>query len=131
MNIFGIILSGTDLWLLAGVGLCLAWLVPHRLSLARGRRANFIKASAAFRAVFTEFLSNISNEQVTRQVQAHVLAANPKHVLAAEEFQLHLNRWDSARFAKAWQQYEATCHHHPYSREKIAESVHVLLRLAV
>lgn len=57
MNIFGIILSGTDLWLLTVAGGCLAWFVPHLLVIAREKRTRSRVAADNLRGVFNEALA--------------------------------------------------------------------------
>ncbi len=50
MNLFGILLSNTDLWLLAIAGACLAWLIPHRLAYWRECEARRVAACAKFQS---------------------------------------------------------------------------------
>ena len=110
MNIFGIILDATSLWLLAAVGACLAWFVPHRLSLSRERRSSFRLASGRFRSAVLTALSGLypipsdwpSNGTAIRDVLREKF---PAIQAAAAEFRPHvplLKRW---LFDTAWRLY--------------------------
>ena len=59
MNVFGIILDSTGLWLLAAAGTCLAWLITHRLAISRERRSAFRAASIKFRSTVLTTLTGL------------------------------------------------------------------------
>ena len=59
MNIFGIILNTTDLWLLAATGACLAWFIPHRLAIGRENSNRHNDAAEKFHSTVITTLSGL------------------------------------------------------------------------
>ena len=97
MNLFGVELSGTDSWLLAAVAACLAWLVPHRLTIAREDRSRILSARNAFCAVFAADLSALRHLRVTEpgQVFGILSATYPQDEAAYIEY-IRLLSWLNA-----------------------------------
>ena len=88
MNLFGIILNSTDLGLLAIAGACLAWFVPHRLSVSRERRARCVAACANFRAAFNADISEISSPARLPDIYVYLAKGSPRMTLLFESFPL-------------------------------------------
>ena len=59
MNLFGIEIGVTHLWLLSVAGVCVAWLVVHRLAVGRERASRQAAACAAFRSALLTALGSI------------------------------------------------------------------------
>lgn len=110
MNLFGVDLSSSDLWLLGAAGACIAWLVPHRLSLARERRARRLSAASVFRfAVITE-LKGLYPSPVQWPADAiriiDVLEGKFSALESAVvEFRCHLPFWSRWLFDRTWRIY--------------------------
>lgn len=110
MNIFGIVLSKIDLWLLAIIGACLTSLIPHRLSFWRERRARLAATSIVFRATI--------DPSVFAGLRGHplhgaLIQVFPKHLAAAHEFRRYLGPIDRWRFRKAWRAYHGGSEDYP------------------
>jgi hypothetical protein len=107
MNVFGITLDGTDLWLLAIAGACLAWFIPHRLSISRERQSSFRAASVKFRSTVLGTLSGLYPIPVhwpsDGNAVDHILrAAFPALQTAVTEFKDSLPRRHRRAFDQAW-----------------------------
>jgi hypothetical protein len=98
MNLFGIDLSGRDLWLLTIAGCGLAWLIHHWLAIARDRRAREMDARAVFRKAFMGVLSALRELQVNEPGQIYPILRGCYHEHEAAYFAL---RGDLGLFAKA------------------------------
>jgi hypothetical protein len=104
MDVFGVALSGRDLWLLGGVGLLLAWLVPHRLSLTRDQLARRLAACTAIVDAFRPELLAI--QQTDQDIGRFILtdAAFKKHSTAIITHRRHLSWMQRIRLYYAWKQ---------------------------
>jgi hypothetical protein len=123
MNIFGIILNNADLWLLAIAGACLAWLVPHRLSVWRERNNRRVIASAAFRAAIEKELGPMLTKFPTDspEIDGRLKHAFPALESAVREFRRHVPLLQRRGFNRVWLIYhcaypdnwkEGECYHH-------------------
>ncbi len=116
MNVFGVTLSRTDLWLLGGVGLCLAWLVPQWLAVAKEKQTVSRAAAAKLRGAFSPALARLENARLhdsTHDVpDVDGLLQNQFEALAAavEEFRPHVHFFYLRGYKKAWQQYCEIAH---------------------
>ena len=105
MNLFGIILNSTDLGLLAIAGACLAWFVPHRLSVSRERRARCVAACANFRAAFNADISEISSPARLPDIYVYLAKRFPTHDAAVRELSTHAGWFSRKRLTKDWAAY--------------------------
>lgn len=111
MNIFGIILSGTDLWLLAVAGGGLAWLLPQWLAVSRERQSAFRSASANLRETFAPALARLENARLhgsthdVPDVDGLLQSQFETYSAAVEEFSHFVPAVRIRRYKKAWQQY--------------------------
>ena len=110
MDVFGITLTAADLSLLGVVGLVLAWLVPHRLTIARDRQSRFRAASSQFLAAIDTSAFSRTN---SRALYNAFLGARDSHTNAAARFRKHLGLFKKLQFDRAWKAYESHCHHRP------------------
>ena len=107
MNIIGINLSTSDLWLLGAVSGCLAWFIPHRLSISRERQNSFRAASVKFRSAVLDTLSGLypipANWPSSGNVVDKTLrSAFPALQTAVTEFKDSLPRRRQRAFDQAW-----------------------------
>lgn len=110
MDILGIYLSSTDLWLLAVAGGCLAWLVPHRLTLWREGSARRANASVKFRAAIVDALSGLYPVPTgwpkdALEIIQVLEKAFPKMQSAVAEFRPHVPWYKKRGFDQAWRTY--------------------------
>ncbi|MGH8468665.1 MAG: hypothetical protein ACREVY_06700 [Gammaproteobacteria bacterium] len=110
MNVFGIILGPTDLWLLAAAGGCLAWLIPHRLAISRDSRGSFRAASIKFRSAVLTTLAGLypvqSNWPSNELKIIDVLEERfPALQAAVAEFRQQLPLGKRWLFDRAWKVY--------------------------
>lgn len=110
MNVFGIFLDATSLWLLALVGACLAWFIPHRLSISRERHSSFRLASGKFRSSVLGALTGLY--PIPSDWPRHSLAILdvlrekfPAMQAAVAEFRPHLSPLNRELFDRAWRLY--------------------------
>ena len=110
MNLFGIELNPADLWLLAGAAACLAWLVPHRLSLSRESRRARRDAGIRFRSAVLGALSGLypipsdwpsSKLNIIENLEARF----PGLQTAVEEFRPNLPLYSRWLFERSWTVY--------------------------
>ena len=110
MNIFGITLNPTDLWLLASVGVCLTWLINHWLTISRERQNAFFAASIKFRSTVLSTLTGLypvpSNWPINEIEIIGVLKERfPVLQVAVAEFRQQLPRTKRWMFDRAWKIY--------------------------
>jgi len=110
MNLFGILLSNTDLWLLAIAGACVAWLIPHRLTLSREKEARHVAACQKFQSTILTELSGLyplPTEWPKRDIQIiDILKAKlPTLQASVTEFANVLPWYKRYFFLKAWRTY--------------------------
>ena len=127
MDIFGITLTASDISLLGVVGLCLAWLIPHRLTISRDQQNRF-------RAASTNFISAINTSTFSRAnsrgLYNDFLKAHDAHASAAAEFGKFLGPIRRFRFGLAWKAYENHCHHRPADFEGLERHLEKLRSFA-
>lgn len=152
MNIFGLTLNSTDLWLLSIVGALVAILIRHRLSNAQANRVRRIAASDEFYSTVLEFFSGLyplqSESDWPKDINTldHLLRSFfPKMQIAVEKFKLVLpwhqriffNR-DWSRFRNAYgREQDIQCYHHymsfdsnPHYKENFKRNIKRLLKFA-
>lgn len=110
MNLFGVELGPADLWLLASAAACLAWFVPHRLSLSRELRSARRHAGIRFRSAVLGALSGLypvpSNWPSNKlRIIEDLEARFPGLQTAVEEFRPHLPLHKRWLFQRAWRVY--------------------------
>lgn len=105
MNFYGLILSDTDLWLLSGLALCVAWLVSHRLAIGRENHNRLLAASAAFRTTFNADISEVANPARLPEVYVYLAQRFPAHDAAVKEFAAYLPQRRRCRLTKDWAAY--------------------------
>lgn len=107
MDLLGIELSGSDLWLLAAAGASLGWLIPHRLAIARDRRIREMAARAAFRKAFVETMSGLRELSVNEPGQVHSIlrGSYPEHEAAYLALRSELGLFGKAALSRKWMAY--------------------------
>ena len=110
MNLFGVELSTTDLWLLGCVAACLAWFIPHRLSLARELRSTRRNAGIKFRSAVLGAITGLypvpSNWPKNKlKIIEDLENRFPALQAAVAEFSPHLQRHKRWLFQRAWKRY--------------------------
>ncbi len=107
MDVLGIRLSDLDLWLLAAASTGFAWLIPHRLSLYRQRRAALCNAIDTFRAAFASDLSTLRELQIHQTGQVHDIlrAAYATHEMAFLDFERNLGPVARLCLRRRWMKY--------------------------
>lgn len=110
MNILGINLSTSDLWLLGAASACLAWLVPHRLSFWREREARRAAACVKFQNSVLTALSGLypvpSNWPDEKITIIKILEGRFQPLQAAvAEFRKSLPWYKKFFFDRAWRIY--------------------------
>ena len=102
MNFYGINLSDRDLWLLGGLGLCLTWLISHRLAIWRENHNRLLAASAIFRTTFNTDIAEVANPARLPEIYVYLAQKFPAHDAAVKEFAAHLPRRRRCRLAIDW-----------------------------
>lgn len=107
MNIFGFDLSNVDLWLLGVASVCLAWLIPHRLTIWRERHARRAAACIAFRAAILAKLGAIYPDSYKwpDDIRSFLRDAFPALQIAVSDFREFVPWWRRKAFDLAWQRY--------------------------
>ena len=105
MNVFGIVLGSSDLWLLAVVGAGLALLIPHRLQLWRERNTRLLVAKGKFRDAFNIDIGEVSNSARLPSIYVYLAQRFPKHCAAVNELAAHLGPLRRRRLCRDWQAY--------------------------
>jgi hypothetical protein len=100
MNVFGITLDGTDLWLFAIAGACFAWLITHRLTISRERQSSFRSASVKFRSSVLSTLSGLYPVPVNWPNSGNSVDSILRSAVA--QFRDSLNSRDQQAFDQAW-----------------------------
>ena len=136
MNLFGLILSSLDLWLLGIAGALLTILINFWLANTKERIARLAAASAKFNSDVLIILSGLyplpSNwPENINELNAILHTAFPKMQIAIEEFKRFLPWYKQIFFKRAWSRFrnaygreqDIQCYHHymPFSGMSIVD----------
>lgn len=116
MDLFGISLSSTDLWLLAAAATCLAWFVPHRLAVARENRNRFCAAADKLHGAFGPALAFLERARLhgshheRPDASVFLRDAFVPHAAAVQAFRPFVGRIRRKDYDNAWRQYCETAH---------------------
>ena len=110
MNLIGIDLNGTDLWLLAIAGTAGTWLVLHKLSVERDKRSRYAAACGKFRTEVLAALMGLYPSPVEwpedKIAIINVLKTRlPMLQATVAEFRPHVSFWERWLFDIAWRRY--------------------------
>ena len=105
MNFYGLNLSDRDLWLLSALGVCLAWLVPHRLAIRRENQNRLLAASVVFRNTINTDISEVANPARLPDIYVYLAQKFPAHDAAVREFATYLSRRRRCRLLNDWAAY--------------------------
>ena len=116
MNIFGIILSSIDLWLLSIAGGLSIIFIQHRLATSKESQSAFLDASTKLREAFSSALARLENARLhgsthdVPDVDGLLQSHFEKHSAAVEEFRQFVSIFRRHGYKKAWQQYCEIAH---------------------